>query len=410
MSIKNIAIIGSSIEAWLPAAYLRARLPAAYSICVIEISEPQSHDKIIARPSSVSLHQLLHHSEQDLARGAKAKPLLATQINTARSGILLPFGRYGIDRDGAEFQHLWRRVNLDDRMESLNNYNLSIAMHRAGLFMPRAPQGLPQYEYGYTLSARGYQAMLKKSASDTQAIATKTLQVHHDGDHISSIDCGDKSVKADLFIDATQNCSVRNVLTDTKHSNLDNAWCGNCLSISGGFDILDHQSGMRLHRLQKAMDRLIALWPDDDFNASELREYNRLTLAEKNHITDMNILLKNDDQAIIKRPALQRKISVFSARGRVANEDYEIFSKSEWIAALIASNIKPASYDRLADRADLNDLRQWMEQLEQMMGRLITVMQQKQYVPQSGNAQPMQNQGPITGGNITSNIARMAKK
>lgn len=410
MSIKSIVIIGSSIEAWLPAAYLRARLPAAYSICVIEIDKPHDDYAIIARPSSKELHHLLHHSEQDLARGAQAKPLLAAQINAASSNILLPFGRYGIDRDGAEFQHLWRRVNPDDRMECLNDYNLSIAMHRAGLFMPQAPQSLPQYEYGYILSANGYQAMLQKSAVDTQTIAAKTMRVHRDGDHISSVDCGGQSVQADLYIDATQDSSIYNISADMKPGDSSNVWRGNCLSISAGFENIDHQSGMRLYRLQKAMERLIALWPDSDFAACELNEYNRLTLAQQEHINDMNILIIGDKKSMQSRPALVRKTSVFSARGRVTSEDYEVFSKAEWIAALIAAHMKPASYDRLADRADLDVLRQWVKQLEQAIREMIIMIKQKQNISQSRTVQSEQDRGIVRSNGNISNISRVTKK
>ena len=396
MTIKSIVIIGSSIEAWLPAAYIRARLPSAYKISIIETSKSKDENRLIARPNSKDMHALLQFSEADLGQHAQAKPLLAATIN---ADIALPFGRYGLDRDGAEFQHLWRRIYPDTPIQNINLFNLSLALQKAALFIPQAPQGMPSYDYGYDLSTNGYLSMLKQAAKDVLNLEAKKLEIHHDSGKISAIDCGDTHIQADLYIDATRDGHVSNII-----STLMDNWHGNCLSICRNFDETDHKNGIRLYRLQKAMERLIALWPDTSFAPSELNEYNRLANAEQEHIRDMNALLAHDKKEMSNRKALQRKIAVFESRGRIANEDYEIFSKSEWIAALAAANISPASYDRLADRADEHDLKQWIKQLEQAIGQYVHMMGQRTI-----KSSPQSHGNVTTDGNIISNISGLVK-
>jgi len=369
-TLRHIVIIGTGVEAWLPAAYLRMRLPhEEYSITLIDNNtkyEPQT-DHIIARPNSKKMHQAMQLSENDIARYAEAKPLLCAEVETSFSDdpILFPFGRYGIDRDGAEFQHLWRRLHHGDRVCKLSDYNLAMALHKAELFIPKAPPNMPSFDYGYKLSEKGYLELLKKTAHTIKYIICDKVNPVIDHRRIASLQCDGQEIHADLYIDATCNNIVHTDLAD------DMFWHQNSLSITKGYDIMDHQTGMRLHRLQMAMERLIKLWPDSNFSDSEIGEYNRLSQAEYDHIEDMHILLSMGQETIHQRSALQRKISVFKARGRIAIEDYEIFTKPEWIAVLTAMDIQVQSYDRLADRIEIKALDQWINQMKDALAAFI---------------------------------------
>lgn len=377
--IKDIIIIGSSIEAWLAAAMLRMRMPGAdYNISVIESHNNPINPKaeILARPSSIGLHHILQLSEADLGQYAQARPALCAEIHGhSPKPILLPFGQYGIGRDGAEFQHLWKRYQEINTANGHNcaplaDYNLAITMHKASIFTPTAPSGLPHYDYGYILNEIGYVTLLKTRAANVQHICADHIKVNIDQGQIMTIDVDHQSLKADLYIDATSEKMLR-----TKIDAHDAAWSGNCIEIIGSYSDIDRQTGIRLHRLQSAIERLISLWPNNEFAHCEIDEYNRLTHAEQKHIYDMNALLLSGlspgQAAANKSAALLRKISVFQARGRIAVEDYEIFSKAEWIAALLSTGISPQSYDRMALRMDEATLERWMTQLRDMVDKMI---------------------------------------
>lgn len=354
--LRHIAIIGHSIEAWLPAAYLRARLPNDdYQISLIETPKNVmfSDGDILARPSSKNLHNVLAIAENELGSKARARPALAASItNDSGAHIDLPFGNYGVDREGTEFQHLWK---YSASQKSLSEFNLALAMHKEAVFLPAPPEGAPSYDYGYILQEEGYKNLLKSKAN-AKHIMADTLSVKHGAHGIDEIICNDKSLCADLYIDA------RNIDYET-------AWHHNHLKITGSFNELDHQSGMRLHRIQMAMERLFKLWPDREFAAIEIAEYNRLEAAQSVHMKDMNLLLQQNVQGC--SDALTRKIKLFESRGRIAIEDFEIYSKAEWIAALSAMGIVAQNYDRLAHRIDADTLAQWVEQLHAAIANVV---------------------------------------
>lgn len=378
-ALQHIIIVGHNIEAWLPAAYLSARLRHDdYKITILETVGQRSENRdILARPTSKTMHPILHISESDLGRHAKARPALCAAINAADQ-ILLPFGQYGIDRDGSEFQHHWKCAGETDAaaIGELADYNLAIAMHRSRIFSPTPPAGMPAYDYGYVLDESGYCDMLKKAAAKVQHFLVDDCNIITANGKISSIHSGDTAYKADFYIDASDDKMLRTKIDDS-----DAAWSGNCLSLLGGYSDGDHDTGMRLHRLQMAMERLIALWPDSEFAACEIFEYNRLTAAQEDHIADMDMLLSGSDKH--RSPILERKINVYHARGRIAAHDYEIYSKAEWIAALSAAGITPQSHDRLAMRMDDDARRQWIIQLKNMIANMVQ---------QANQGQPRKNQ------------------
>ncbi len=360
--LRRIMVIGNSIEAWLSAAYLRARLPRNdYQIIVIETAENSmaSSHTIFARPSSKNLHHILDISEANLSRVTHAKPALCATITNSKGAIIeLPFGQYGVDREGTEFQHIWK---FSGSQQPLAEFNLALMMHKAGLFINNAPKGAPTYDYGYILDEQGYENILKSKAS-TQHIIANSLKLNCGNKGIEEINCNGESLSADLYIDVRSN-------------DFDMAWNHNHLKIMGGFDMLDHQSGMRLYRIQMAMERLFKLWPDREFAAIEIAEYNRLEKAQSVHINDMNRLLQHNIQGC--SDALKRKIRLFESRGRIAIEDFEIYSKAEWIAALKAIGISAQNYDRLAHRISAEAALQWIDQLHTAIANLVQQLSNK---------------------------------
>jgi len=113
--------------------------------------------------------------------------------------------------------------------------------------------------------------------------------------------------------------------------------------------------GLALHQLQTCTMRLLTFWPSGAFTLAEKTELKRLQKAETDLINDMAALLEYGPEAAKNSRSLRRKCQVYAARGRIPTEDYEVFSKPEWLAALSAGGIVPRSYDRLVDRQSLSE-------------------------------------------------------
>ncbi len=361
--IQYIAIVGDGLRAWLPAAYLSARFPApAHQITVVSTGDIADEGDVSARPNVRHIHQVLQITEQELATVAKARPALSVNVSKADNALLeLPYGNYGLDQAGAEFYQYWRRADMMGKAQPLEVFNLALKLSEAGKFVPSAPNGFPKFDYGYTLSRGGYCSLLRQYAERNGVQSTGRFvkaNFNADDSRVLVLEVDGSPIHCDMVVDTTISKTVADEMGVA-----DVGWTGNCLSIGVGPDV----PGIEIFLLQSAMERLIALLPDQSFNASETGEYNRLAYAELARIEDMIDLLRTDDRS----PELQRKLDVFGARGRVAIEDYEVFTKAEWIAALTDHGIKPEYYDRLVDRADPNELVSWLNQLETAIKRAV---------------------------------------
>ena len=92
-------------------------------------------------------------------------------------------------------------------------------------------------------------------------------------------------------------------------------------------------------------------------------EFNRLTNAEAERMTDFRSLLNQADLKDCSRSALRRKIDVFTACGRIPTEDYEVYMPQEWLAALWMRELRPRRHEKLAERMPESDLLNWIAAL-----------------------------------------------
>ncbi len=368
-AIRRVVIIGQGLRGWLPAAYLAARFPdGRCQINFVETGGARTDDVLLARPSIRRFHQLLQMPERALVETAKAQLSHGVRARAAGGAILLPFGQYGYDHAGAEFQQYWCRAFKMGKAGGLGRYNLAAGLAEAGAFLTQTPKGQPALDFGYQLSAAGYCALLQAYARGHGAVsfdAADGFEVRTDeGGFVKTIHLAGADLECDMVIDARTEADVL-----AAGETPDLGWQGNRLYMPSHCDA--DLPGLELYSLVEALDRLIALWPDKDFLACEREEYNRLTYAERDRVSDMKTLLEHGVIGVTQSDALARKISVFSNRGRIAAEDHEVFTKPEWLAALIGCGIVPAHYDRLVDRMSLEDLLRWLASIEDGIGRTV---------------------------------------
>ena len=369
-AIASIVIIGQGLRGWWPAAYLAARFPdGRCQINVVETGAAPTGDLIVARPSIRRFHQLLQMPERALIETARAQPSYGVKVEAAGTGsVFLPYGRYGIDHAGAEFHQYWSRAFKAGKAGALGRYNLGLRLAEAGAFLAQTPKGLPAIDYGYVLSRSGYCALLRAYAEGRGVLCTDAaegFEVRSDGDGLArTFALGEVELSCDMVIDARMDAEL-----SAGEDVPDLGWRRNWLRLPCEMD--GDLPDTELYSLVSALDRLIALWPDMDFLASEQAEYNRLTYAECDRVLDMKTLLKHGVDGENQSDALVRKIKVFAHRGRIAAEDHDVFTRSEWLAALTGCGIVPARYDRLADRMSLDELARWLGSIEGMIERTV---------------------------------------
>jgi len=331
---------------------MAARLSGGACEITIIHSGNDRDETVYSRPNIRHVHQLLQITEDELHRQAGAEMILALPYQPdSQTMFYVPLGDYGAARSGCDFQHYWRRAHAAGHAEEMEHYNFALRLNAAGLALAQAPKGLPVTDLAYKFKTRKYTQLLTniaKSIGPLNLHIDDALDVNYNGDGRCQLSLQGRAVESDLILDMRDNERARNY------------WAHNYISIHPN----DNLPGLSLYVVQSAIDRLFSLWPDLSDNLAEQKEYNRLAVEEKAHVDDMMALLSGQKNVFHGRDRLMRKIELFQSRGRVTLEDYDVFSKAEWIAAFRASGVYQMGYDRLADRESLDDIRRWLAEID----------------------------------------------
>jgi tryptophan halogenase len=147
-------------------------------------------------------------------------------------------------------------------------------------------------------------------------------------------------------------------------------WSKNCVSIGLAAGFLEPLESTAIHLVQTGIAKLLALFPDKQFNRIEIDEYNRLMGSTYDQVRDFLVLhykaTERDDSELwnycrnMTIPAsLQHKLDLFGGRGRIFRYEDELFSVTSWVAVLLGQGVWPLAYDEIVNSmsdAELNEV------------------------------------------------------
>ncbi|OZB59512.1 MAG: tryptophan halogenase [Lysobacterales bacterium 14-68-21] len=161
-------------------------------------------------------------------------------------------------------------------------------------------------------------------------------------------------------------------------------WHRNCVAVGLSAGFLEPLESTSIHLIQTAITRLLALFPDRDFDPVTTAEFNRLTGLEYERVRDFLILhyhANTRDEPLWRHVAtmdipepLAYKLAHFRGHGRLVAESLELFQNPNWLAVMIGQEVWPERYDPLADMRTRVDAASRLASLRQVIAEVAAAM------------------------------------
>ena len=162
-------------------------------------------------------------------------------------------------------------------------------------------------------------------------------------------------------------------------------WVKNCVSLGLSSGFLEPLESTSIHLIQSGISKLLAFFPDLDFDPVCIAEYNRLSRIQFEQIRDFIILhykaTCRDDTPFWDQvrtmdvpDTLSRKLDLFRSGGRIFRYDDELFSDASWTSVMLGQHVTPRGHDPMVDLVDATALTRKMAGLRQIIQRTAEAM------------------------------------
>jgi tryptophan halogenase len=162
-------------------------------------------------------------------------------------------------------------------------------------------------------------------------------------------------------------------------------WEKNCVAIglSGGF--LEPLESTSIHLIQSGIFKLMGLFPDSGFDQHEIDRYNTFLVEEYERIRDFIVLhycaTERDDsefwnhcRTMVIPDSLAEKIALWTGKGRIFRDQYDLFTEDSWIAVLLGQRKFPLSHDPLARSFDVAESTRFLASIRDVIEKTARAM------------------------------------
>jgi tryptophan halogenase len=156
------------------------------------------------------------------------------------------------------------------------------------------------------------------------------------------------------------------------------SWNRNVVAIGLSAGFMEPLESQSIFLIQVGIARLLTMFPNRGFEQPDIDRYNRLMKFEYEKIRDFLVLhfkatQRNDTpywdycRNMSVPEYLADKIRLFESYGRVFRENEELFNDTSWFAVMVGQGIKPRTYDPLVDVMSVEELRERLGHIRQVI-------------------------------------------
>ena len=162
-------------------------------------------------------------------------------------------------------------------------------------------------------------------------------------------------------------------------------WNRNVVAIGLSSGFMEPLESTSIHLVQSAISRLIQFFPGPGFNPADIAEFNRQSDFETERIRDFLILhyhaTTRSDSAFWNHvrtmdipQALQDKLDLWRAAGRIVRQGDELFSEVGWLQLLHGQGIQPRGHHPLADALPESEINDYLDDTQAVIQRCVAQM------------------------------------
>lgn len=216
--VTRIVIVGGGTAGWMTAAAL-VRVLADLPGLSVTLVESEAIGTVgvgeATIPQIIGFNRLLGLDEAQFMRETSATYKLGIEfVDWLRPGhsYVHPFGSFGIDMLGIEFQHFWLRGQALGEVGRIDDYSIAAVAGKAGKFgwpRPDNPQSpLSKLSYAFQFDAGRYARFLRAFAEKGGAVRVEgrisTVQQDGESGFVTAVALEDgREVAGELFIDCS---------------------------------------------------------------------------------------------------------------------------------------------------------------------------------------------------------------